>query len=172
MKFKLGDRVRFLNDTGEGKIVSVLSECLFVVMDEHGFSKKCKKEELVVGSSTEAYSATFALMKPKPEVQKKKSFSKQKEKYRIIDLHIEALVDNHSRMANGEILELQMKQFKKFMQKAIHDKIPKIIAIHGVGKGVLRAEIHYYLNQFSYPYHDADYQKHGGGGTEILLFSR
>ncbi|MBX9851983.1 MAG: hypothetical protein K2X86_09515 [Cytophagaceae bacterium] len=54
-----------------------------------------------------------------------------------IDLHIEKLVTDHSRMNNAQILELQLKTFEKNLDQAIASGMNEIIFIHGVGNGVL-----------------------------------
>ena len=90
-----------------------------------------------------------------------------------IDLHIEKLTPDHESMNNFEKLTLQLKVFEKYLDLAIAHHQPKLIAIHGVGSGKLRDEIHEILRlrrevkSFINQYHPA----YGYGATEIL-FSR
>ncbi|MFT4095189.1 MAG: Smr/MutS family protein [Niabella sp.] len=89
----------------------------------------------------------------------------------VVDLHIEKLTDDHSRMSNFEMLSLQLKTFDKFYDLAVAHKQPYLTIIHGVGTGKLRNEIHdalrhkkevnYFVNQ-----HDSRY---GYGATEIFF---
>ncbi len=89
----------------------------------------------------------------------------------VVDLHIEKLTDEYSRMNNFEILTLQLKTFEKFYDLAIAHHQPHLIIIHGVGTGRLRDEVHdalrlkkevsYFVNQ----YHPA----YGYGATEIFF---
>ncbi|MFV0604241.1 MAG: Smr/MutS family protein [Niabella sp.] len=89
----------------------------------------------------------------------------------VVDLHIEKLTDNHSRMSNFEMLTLQLKNFEKYYELAVAHHQPHLTIIHGVGTGRLRDEIHdalrlktevsYFVNQ----YHPA----YGYGATEIFF---
>lgn len=89
----------------------------------------------------------------------------------VVDLHIEKLVNDFSRMSNFEILSLQLKQFEKYFELAVMHHLPSLIIIHGVGTGKLRDEIHeilktkkqvrYFINQYD--------PRFGYGATEIFL---
>ena len=89
----------------------------------------------------------------------------------VVDLHIEKLTDDFSRMNNFEMLSLQLKTFEKFYDLAVAHHQPHLIIIHGVGTGRLRDEVHdalrlkkevsYFINQ----YHPA----YGYGATEIFF---
>lgn len=101
--------------------------------------------------------------------QAKKNTSVQEEVWEI-DLHIHELMDDFEYLSNGEILELQLKHFHAFMNKALQNKIRKVIIIHGVGTGRLKTEIQ--AASLKYPIksiHDASMKKYGKGATEILL---
>lgn len=171
MRFKLGDRVLFLDETGHGEVVAVLEGNNFLIKDNDGFERKYAERKLVSLVSNEYTYSNDQMNRKIHEAQKPlKSVAQKREKSIFkIDLHIEELIDDHCRMSNGEILNLQMNFFKKFFRKAINQKAHKIVVIHGVGEGVLRSEIRHYLNQFEYEYCDADYAKYGRGGTEIFI---
>jgi Domain of unknown function (DUF2027) len=51
-----------------------------------------------------------------------------------IDLHIEMLHDNHTSVPADEIIRYQLRAFEFFMEKAVRLNVPKVYAIHGVGK--------------------------------------
>lgn len=53
MKFKIGDKVKFLNDTGEGIVTKIVSESLVNVEIEDGFEVPTLASELVVIQQTE-----------------------------------------------------------------------------------------------------------------------
>lgn len=102
--------------------------------------------------------------------QAKKKTSVQEEVWEI-DLHIHELMDDFEYLSNGEILGIQLKHFHAFMKKALSHKIRKVIIIHGVGSGRLKAEIQ--TASLKYPIksiHDASMKKYGKGATEILLY--
>ncbi|AHF14659.1 Smr/MutS family protein [Niabella soli] len=87
----------------------------------------------------------------------------------VVDLHIEKLTDNASRMNNFEMLTLQLDTFEKFYNLAVAHMQPMLTIIHGVGTGKLRDEIHdalrlkkevsYFVNQY--------HPSYGYGATEI-----
>lgn len=88
-----------------------------------------------------------------------------------IDLHIEKLEPDHEGMSPFEMLSVQVLAFRKFLDLAIIHRLEYLVAIHGVGKGTLRDEIHGILRQtpevrtFVNQYHPL----YGFGATEIYL---
>ncbi len=88
-----------------------------------------------------------------------------------IDLHIEALTDDHEKMSGFEKLALQLKTFDKYLELAIAHHLKSMIVIHGVGTGKLKDEIHEILKlrkevkTFVNQYHPA----YGYGATEIYF---
>ncbi|SDD88178.1 Smr domain-containing protein [Niabella drilacis] len=87
----------------------------------------------------------------------------------VVDLHIEKLTDDPSRLNNFEMLTLQLDTFEKFYNLAVAHMQPMLTVIHGVGTGKLRDEIHdalrlkkevsYFVNQY--------HPSYGYGATEI-----
>ena len=87
-----------------------------------------------------------------------------------IDLHIEELMDNISGMSNGDMIVYQLNHFTKVLDQAIVDKVSKLIVIHGVGNGKLKAEVRKIVDEMDCcSYHDASFQKYGWGATEIII---
>ncbi len=87
-----------------------------------------------------------------------------------IDLHIEELMDNYSGMSNAEIIQIQLKQFQKALDKAINEHYRKLVVIHGVGNGRLKQEVRSILSSYNnLRVHDGAYSKYGFGATEIVL---
>jgi len=88
-----------------------------------------------------------------------------------VDLHAEKLADNYKSLSNFEILTLQLKTLEKYLDLAVAHHQPSMIAIHGVGSGKLRDEIHEVLRlrrdvkSFFNRYHP----KYGYGATEIFF---
>ncbi len=103
----------------------------------------------------------------KPTIQTKK----EDEEVREIDLHIQELVDDSSKMEPAQMLELQVRTFETELGKAVADGLEKIVFIHGVGNGILKAKIRGTLDR-DYPqyfYQDASYQKYKFGATLVYL---
>ncbi|SKC01373.1 Smr domain-containing protein [Salegentibacter salinarum] len=69
------------------------------------------------------------------------------------------------------MLNLQMETAKRQIEFAMRKRIQKIVFIHGVGEGVLKAELDFLLGRYdNLKFYDADYQKYGLGATEVYFF--
>ncbi len=89
----------------------------------------------------------------------------------VIDLHMEKLSSDFSRMSNFEILTMQLKEFEKWYNLSVVHLQPNLVVIHGVGSGKLRDEIHeilktkkdvrFFINQYDHRF--------GYGATEIFF---
>ena len=87
-----------------------------------------------------------------------------------VDLHIQHLVDEYNNLSNAEMLQIQLKKFRKEMDHAIRNHYHRITFIHGVGNGVLRTEIQRELRAYTgVRYTDAPFEKYGFGATEVIL---
>ncbi|MEZ4875447.1 MAG: Smr/MutS family protein [Flavobacteriaceae bacterium] len=132
------------------------------LVPNHGFSEK----ELSKGIGTVVLSEKNNSQKRKTSTKPKKGVQPPME----VDLHIEQLVKNPKQFSNFEILNVQMDMAKHKLEFAIQKKIQKVVFIHGVGEGVLRAELEYFLNRYEeLTYRDADYQKYGNGALEVYI---
>jgi hypothetical protein len=88
-----------------------------------------------------------------------------------VDLHIEELVDDHSGLLPGEVLEIQISRFTTALEGAIKGRTRKIIFIHGIGQGRLKFEIRKTLDR-KYPqlkYQDASFKEYGYGATMVII---
>ena len=185
--FKIGDKVRFLNTDGFGVITKIISKDEVELENEFGFDEVFKVKELVAERKKEDYQTdNLAFNKQVNSKINSDANSKQsadlKRKFKhldqygnkdrdIIDLHIENLIDSHRGMSNAQILNIQMVNFRRFLNASINKQHKKIVIIHGVGEGVLRSEIRKELNynHSHLEYYDASYQEFGMGATEIRL---
>lgn len=88
-----------------------------------------------------------------------------------IDLHMEKITDDWRSLGSYEILSLQLKEFEKYFDLAVAHRQPSLVAIHGIGTGRLRDEIHELLRHrkevktFINQYHAS----YGYGATEIYF---
>jgi len=105
-----------------------------------------------------------------PDISKR--FKKPPEPVLVeIDLHINQLVDDIRGMSNSEMLEVQLSKFRAELEKAIREKVNKIVFIHGIGNGTLKLNIRKQLDKL-YPhlqYHDASFKEYGYGATLVIL---
>lgn len=194
MELKVGDRVRFLNDEGEGKILGFPSADVATVEDETGFSYEHPIVELVPVMNWREELKGYDKVQPdvrdmvernidsdmarKADAEFKLLYKnrdatsiRRKGEAMEVDLHIHEILDRHEHMANSEIVSIQIEHFERMLKIAEEKKIPRVILIHGVGQGVLRAEIRNLLNQY-YPnatFMDAPYNEYGYGATEVRL---
>ncbi|MCB9187772.1 MAG: hypothetical protein H6599_00680 [Flavobacteriales bacterium] len=184
---KVGDKVTFLNDVGGGVVLEIINERYALVENEDGFDVQYLISELVPAKSEKEYKLDGIehVISVQEKVDSERKFERledfeKKTKGLVsyvkdemeIDLHIEELIDSHHGMTNGEILSVQMANFKRQLNIAIRRKVKKLIVIHGVGEGTLRTEIRTELlmNYPDFEHHDASYRNYGYGATEIILY--
>lgn len=86
-----------------------------------------------------------------------------------IDLHIEELINDHERMSNAEIVQVQMSHFQNALDKAVNEHYMKLVVIHGVGNGRLKQEVRNVLKEAGLRFYDASYSKYGFGATEVVI---
>jgi len=180
MKFEVNDRIEVLDDALEGKVIKIDGDTIYVETSE-GFLMNFEASELVkieedqsrlIASSNTSYSD---IIKEKQQPKKRKSI-KVKSKERSappmeVDLHIGKLVNSYRGMSNYDILNLQLETAKKQIEFAVRKRIPKIVFIHGVGEGVLKAELDYLLSRYdNLKFYDANFQKYGVGATEVYIY--
>jgi dsDNA-specific endonuclease/ATPase MutS2 len=174
--FNIGDRVRLLDQEGEGVVCDVIGSQ--VVIDLEGMEMTFEAAELVVVKHDALVDQPIAKkdISAKDKEIRKQGQAKLKQLEDVtqavyeLDLHIDELLDHYSNMTNGEILQHQMRCCRQFVREAIDKRYHKIVLIHGVGEGVLRTEIHHYLDTLQrIEYHDAPYRTYGYGATEVII---
>ncbi len=180
MKFEVNDKVEVLDDALKGKVVAVKGDMISIETTE-GFSLEFHESELVRTSAEQNMLISTSrvdmadILKEKQSPRKNKS-QRVKPKERSappleVDLHIEKLVNSHRGMSNYDILNLQMDTAKRQIEFARSKRIQKIVFIHGVGEGVLKAELDFLLGRYdNLKFYDADFQKYGVGATEVYFY--
>ncbi|WP_081210801.1 Smr/MutS family protein [Salegentibacter sediminis] len=178
MKFNPGDKVAALDDDLEGVVVNADAASVTIETPD-GFEMDFSPAELVkIETPIEDLSENvdFNRVLEEKQLPKKPKSKRIKPKERNappmeVDLHIEKLVNNFRGMNNFDILNLQMETAKRQLEFAMRKRIQKIVFIHGVGEGVLKAELDYLLGRYdNLKFYDADYQKYGQGATEVYFF--
>ena len=192
-KVKVGDRVKFLNDVGEGVVIKVETS-IAIVEDESGFDHEYDLAELLpVGGEVEEEERygnnlpdmSEVLARDISEEKQKKlqeafdikyaneraTNQKRRGEFMEVDLHFHELVDDMSGLKDRTKLDIQLNHFERMMRIAAEQRIRKVIFIHGVGQGVLRHQIRSRLEMY-YPecsVRDANPREYGSGATEVLL---
>jgi dsDNA-specific endonuclease/ATPase MutS2 len=178
-KFEIGDKVAVLDDDISGVVIKVRNNEISVETTDN-FVMTFFVNELVKINNSNQLSGFFStqslgsVLKDKEE-PKKRSFVKEKRSRKDefvleVDLHIEKLVPSKRGMCNYDILTLQMETAKRQLDFAIKNRMPKVVFIHGVGEGVLKAELDFMLGRYdTISFQDANYQKYGLGATEVYI---
>ncbi len=131
-------------------------------------SEKTGGEDLLEYTKRQAAPAKFIPGKtkhPPHEVREMAEFLPE------IDLHIEQLTSSWAKMNNAEILQIQLRHFDTFMEKAIRLGVERVFIIHGLGTGRLRdsiatrlvriPEVSTFKNEF--------HPRYGYGATEVIF---
>ena len=192
-KVKVGDRVKFLNDVGEGVVIKVETS-IAIVEDESGFDHEYDLAELLpVGGEVEEEERygnnlpdmSEVLARDISEEKQKKlqeafdikyaneraTNQKRRGEFMEVDLHFHELVEDMSGLKDRTKLDIQLNHFERMMRIAAEQRIRKVIFIHGVGQGVLRHQIRSRLEMY-YPecsVREANPREYGSGATEVLL---
>ena len=192
-KVKVGDRVKFLNDVGEGVVIKVETS-IAIVEDESGFDHEYDLAELLpVGGEVEEEERygnnlpdmSEVLARDISEEKQKKlqeafdikyaneraTNQKRRGEFMEVDLHFHELVEDMSGLKDRTKLDIQLNHFERMMRIAAEQRIRQVIFIHGVGQGVLRHQIRSRLEMY-YPecsVRDANPREYGSGATEVLL---
>ena len=178
-KFEIGDKVAVLDDDISGVVIKVQNNEISVETTDN-FVMTFYVNELVKINNSNELSGFFStqslgsVLKDKEE-PKKRSFVKEKRSRKDefvleVDLHIEKLVPSKRGMSNYDILTFQMEHAKHKLDFAIKNRMPKVVFIHGVGEGVLKAELDFMLGRYdTISFQDANYQKYGLGATEVYI---
>ncbi len=90
-----------------------------------------------------------------------------------LDLHLEALVDDPSRVPKDKVLSTQLQAFDLYMDQALRLDVKQVYVIHGLGDGVLKAAVHERLKHvpFVRKFHNNYHPRYGYGATEVLFES-
>ncbi len=180
MKFKVNDKVEVLDDSLEGIVINVEGDLVYIETSE-GFEMQFEASELVkIEENQEKLISKQDISIS--EVIKEKQLPKKPKSIRVkpkernappmeVDLHIEKLTNSSRGMSNFDILTLQTDTAKRQIEFAMRKRIQKIVFIHGVGEGVLKAELDYLFSRYdNLKFYDADYQKYGVGATEVYIY--
>ncbi len=190
---RVGQRVRFLDEVGEGTVTAILSATEAMVEDETGFEVPHPISGLVpLVDRDEAQSykrhlpSVSAILQQEVDPRRQRAMEKSfKARYQEaantwggkgsveVDLHAHELVDSQAGLDAATILELQLAHFERMLRVAIEQRTPRIVFIHGVGQGVLKHEIWQTVDRY-YPECScryADPRRFGSGATEINISS-
>lgn len=177
--FNKGDKVSVLDEAINGVVVSTKDREVTIETDDGFMMTFFVNEILKVQITSNLMDSIKRINKdeiekekaiPKPRSFVKERKDKNERAAPEFDLHIEKLVLNKQGMSNYDILTLQSETAKRHIEFAIKNRIPKIVFIHGVGEGVLKAELDFLLGRYdNIDFREGNYQKYGQGATEVFI---
>ncbi len=179
--FKIGVKVAVLDDAVEGVIQKIEGETITILTSE-GFELDFQANELIslhkdISIENNVFNSEIDQVKSlKEQRQKPKSIfkGKTKEVYKpVVDLHIHHLVEKTAHLTNYDMLNIQLDTAKYQLERAIANRTPKIVFIHGVGEGVLKMELETLLRRYdNVTFYEADFKTYGFGATEVKIFQK
>lgn len=172
-----GDKIEVLDEAISGTVKEVYEDEVLVEIEE-GFDLTFKINEVVKVEATDFYvdqdEVAQALKEKQVPRKNRKRITHSKEGTATpleVDLHMHELAPSTRNMSNFDMLNLQLRTAESQLQFAIRKKIQKVVFIHGVGEGILRAELETMLHRYdNLKFYDADYRKYGLGATEVYIF--
>jgi dsDNA-specific endonuclease/ATPase MutS2 len=163
--FKLGDKVRVIDDNQKGTIVQIHKNRISI-LNEFGFEESFFSHEIIFDKPIEVHSVELSPDDIKIKKQKKLALAEVKE----IDLHIGQLVDSYVGLSNYEMLQIQLRKVESEIELARSEGRSRLIFIHGHGSGKLREEMMKLLQRFSgLEIYDASFRKYKLGATEVKI---
>ena len=178
-KFEIGDKVSVLDDAVDGIVIAVKNDEITIETTDKFMMTYFVNELIKINDTSDLKSIIGSkalnykiIDVAPPKKQNAPTFKSDKIEKGVpeFDLHIEKLVKNPRGMNNFDILTIQTETAKRHIEFAIRNRIPKIVFIHGVGEGVLKAELDFMLKRYdNISFQDANYQKYGLGATEVYF---
>jgi len=159
--------VRLLDEAREGVVEALKGDEALVRFDPD-FAEWVPVRDLVQGQlPLEALSGGYVKeVSSTPKTGSQRSETGLKE----VDLHLGALLDFPGRLSASEALEFQLKTAKQALSDCRRARIPRLVLIHGVGEGVLKAKIAEWLEGVEdIEFYDASYALYGRGATEVRI---
>ncbi|MEX2379586.1 MAG: Smr/MutS family protein [Vicingaceae bacterium] len=182
MEIKVGNSVFVVDEDLSGTVSRVdgnrvTFEC------EDGFEYTYFKDQLIVfdGEGKAMYEVkSYKVKEAKSHIittfeHNPTAFFEQKIKFKgkkpEFDLHIEEIAPEAKFTTKHEALLFQLDFVRHVIHLAYRRRVPRLVFVHGVGKGVLRDQLREMLSN-DYPnieFLDGPYSKFGDGATEVLI---
>ena len=166
MIFKPGDKVSILNESGLFIFLNDKNNRA-LIQDENGFERIVDYRFLLI---YKVFQVTDTYLKAEDRILKKATL-KIPSTIPEIDLHIEVLLENSSKLSAHEKFLFQLDIFKKFTNKMLTERQSKFVVIHGAGEGKLKSEIQFLLqSRKGFRMHDKHVSNGKVGASLIEVF--
>lgn len=175
--FKVGDWVEVLDDNISGQVKRFENDKRITIETEDGFELTFLPNE-IVSFFDEAIEIDKTALKEvifeetSSMSRKTKSIKRQKSIPPLeVDLHIHHLTNSTKNMTNFDMLNIQLDTARSQLEFAIRKRIQKVVFIHGVGQGVLKAELETMLSRYNnVKFYEANFREYGAGATEVYIY--
>ena len=166
MIFKPGDKVSILNESGFFIFLNDKNNRA-LIQDENGFERIVDYRFILI---YKVFQVTDTYLKAEDRILKKPTL-KIPSTIPEIDLHIEVLLENSSKLSSHEKFLFQLDTFKKFTNKMLMERQSKFVVIHGAGEGKLKSEIQSLLqSRKGFKMHDKHISNGKVGASLIEVF--
>jgi len=128
----------FLDEDQKGEVVEISGDGRVKVLLEEGLEVEVKKKRLILDKG---FTVSTVFQKDDAIIEKYQRKAEVVAKEQIIDLHIEELVVDYTRIHPDDVLRKQLMCFKDKLDWAVNHQIPTLVVVHGVGEGVLKEEV-------------------------------
>ncbi|MEN9915047.1 MAG: hypothetical protein RL528_1814 [Bacteroidota bacterium] len=166
MIFKPGDKVSILNESGFFIFLNDKNNRA-LIQDENGFERIVDYRFLLI---YKVFQVTDTYLKDEDRLLKKPTI-KIPSTIPEIDLHIDVLLENSSKLSAHEKFLFQLDIFKKFTNRMLTERQSKFVVIHGAGEGKLKSEIQFLLqSRKGFRMHDKHVSNGKVGASLIEVF--
>lgn len=160
-------------ETEDGFVIPTLyAECVVVASDASVKDYSVQARRLAMNGPSEQQKAIKAKAdKPKADYSANGKKEAKQDDTMEVDLHISALLPGRNDITPAEMLDYQLRTFRKVMQAEIRHRGKRIVFIHGDGKGVLKKQLQGLLRR-EFPTcltMEARMQKYGTGATMVII---
>ena len=165
---RAGDKVR-IKPYGIAATVSLVDGDSLYVTDGDGFEYVVEASQVesigpVDPSEILAFRNSVSLASDGKEIRKQTGSGNAREL--VIDLHVEALVQDRSGLTDADKHRLQIDAFRQTLDRELAHHGRRIVFIHGKGDGILRRELIAVLNKRpGMTWQDAPVEKYGFQGA-------
>ena len=166
---KIGDRVRFVDDVGEGVIKGFSRDkTIALVENELGITMNVPLNKCVLLHQKEDYGKIKNKQQNNPSSPNQKKNSRAGANTLEVDLHIEKLL--HEKNDAIIPIEYQINVAKRILRENRKRKGINIVFIHGQGEGILRKALIKEIEECfpEYSWEDASFAKYGVGGAILV----
>lgn len=171
---EVGDYVEVVDDVLMG-VVAAIDGNRITLETEDGFILEFGLDEVIkvqdMRINREELAKAVKQERKRHKTQSRISNKRKQEVPLEVDLHIENIVTSTRGLSDFQLLNLQLDAARSQLEFAIKKHIKRVIFIHGIGRGVLRAELETLLRRYeNVEFYDANFQQYGRGATEVYIF--